>query len=257
MTTAIKAIETKYKGYRFRSRLEARWAVFFDALDLKWEYENEGYDLDEAGWYLPDFWLPDMGIWVEIKPATASDKESQKAYRLSAMSKKGVLIIQGQPGIDPLFPEYGIYSYSANYMLYAGECFDTYDLPCCFVSSSYVWSADRFESLRRMLISERAYFSDDEWHGKTILATDENGRRERLIYLDKLYFLRKHQRSHQNYIHGRTLEVCLKYDNRRGKIELVQDYNKRIDNIGQVDTRIRDAHSRARSARFEYGETPI
>lgn len=26
-TTAIKAIETKYKGYRFRSRLEARWAA--------------------------------------------------------------------------------------------------------------------------------------------------------------------------------------------------------------------------------------
>lgn len=27
----IKAIDTYYKGYRFRSRLEARWAVFFDA----------------------------------------------------------------------------------------------------------------------------------------------------------------------------------------------------------------------------------
>ncbi|MCB6994492.1 hypothetical protein LI177_13475 [bacterium 210820-DFI.6.37] len=27
----LKAIQTEYKGYRFRSRLEARWAVFFDA----------------------------------------------------------------------------------------------------------------------------------------------------------------------------------------------------------------------------------
>jgi hypothetical protein len=27
---SAKAIETHYKGYRFRSRLEARWAVFFD-----------------------------------------------------------------------------------------------------------------------------------------------------------------------------------------------------------------------------------
>jgi hypothetical protein len=33
VSTEIKAIETSYKGYRFRSRLEARWAVFFDALD--------------------------------------------------------------------------------------------------------------------------------------------------------------------------------------------------------------------------------
>ena len=33
MTTAdlIRPIETEYRGYRFRSRFEARWAVFFDA----------------------------------------------------------------------------------------------------------------------------------------------------------------------------------------------------------------------------------
>ena len=39
----IKAIETTYKGYRFRSRLEARWAVFFETLGIRWKYENEGY----------------------------------------------------------------------------------------------------------------------------------------------------------------------------------------------------------------------
>lgn len=37
----IKPIETVYKGYRFRSRLEARWAVFFDAQGIEWEYEPE------------------------------------------------------------------------------------------------------------------------------------------------------------------------------------------------------------------------
>jgi hypothetical protein len=68
MTQQIKAIETVYNGYRFRSRLEARWAVFFDALGLKYEYEKEGYDLGEAGWYLPDFWLPSLDAWWEIKP---------------------------------------------------------------------------------------------------------------------------------------------------------------------------------------------
>lgn len=45
----IKAIETKYKGYRFRSRLEARWAVFFDALGVRWEYEIEGFEKDVGG----------------------------------------------------------------------------------------------------------------------------------------------------------------------------------------------------------------
>jgi hypothetical protein len=42
----MQAIETAYNGYRFRSRLEARWAVFFDALGIRYQYEKEGFDLD-------------------------------------------------------------------------------------------------------------------------------------------------------------------------------------------------------------------
>jgi len=64
----IKAIQTSYKGYRFRSRLEARWAVFFDTLGIEWEYEKEGFELGDEGRYLPDFWLPGKKVWVEIKP---------------------------------------------------------------------------------------------------------------------------------------------------------------------------------------------
>jgi hypothetical protein len=68
----IKAIETVYKGYRFRSRLEARWAVFFDALGVKWEYEQQGYEIKSLcgnhKWlYLPDFYLPDLGAHAEVK----------------------------------------------------------------------------------------------------------------------------------------------------------------------------------------------
>lgn len=62
----IKPIETAYAGCRFRSRLEARWAVFFDHLAIEWEYEAQGYESD-AGRYLPDFWLPGMSLWVEVK----------------------------------------------------------------------------------------------------------------------------------------------------------------------------------------------
>lgn len=38
----IKASQPSYSGYKFRSRLEARWAVFFTALGLQWVYEPEG-----------------------------------------------------------------------------------------------------------------------------------------------------------------------------------------------------------------------
>jgi len=36
--TTIKPIETHYAGHRFRSRLEARWAVFLDAMEIPWQY---------------------------------------------------------------------------------------------------------------------------------------------------------------------------------------------------------------------------
>jgi hypothetical protein len=65
----IKAIETQYNGYRFRSRLEARWAVFYDAIGLAWKYEDQGYEVKTAKGtirYLPDFWL-DCGHWAEVK----------------------------------------------------------------------------------------------------------------------------------------------------------------------------------------------
>ena len=52
---AIKAIETEYNGYKFRSRLEARWAVFLDALGVDYEYEPEGFELPSGKRYLPDF----------------------------------------------------------------------------------------------------------------------------------------------------------------------------------------------------------
>lgn len=73
----IKPIETEYNGYRFRSRLEARWAVFFDAAGIQYQYEPEGYLLPDGSMYLPDFFLPDVGgrahigddigLYVEVK----------------------------------------------------------------------------------------------------------------------------------------------------------------------------------------------
>lgn len=62
----VKPIETEYAGHLFRSRLEARWAVFFDHLGLEWKYESHGFE-GGAGRYLPDFHLPSLGVWCEVK----------------------------------------------------------------------------------------------------------------------------------------------------------------------------------------------
>lgn len=63
----IKAIETVYNGYRFRSRLEARWAVFFDSAGIKYEYEPEGFQTPDGTMYLPDFYLPELDTYCEVK----------------------------------------------------------------------------------------------------------------------------------------------------------------------------------------------
>lgn len=68
----VTPIETRYSGCLFRSRLEARWAVFMDTLGLKWRYEPEGFKLPDGTCYLPDFYVEGIG-WLEIKPSTDAD----------------------------------------------------------------------------------------------------------------------------------------------------------------------------------------
>lgn len=93
----IQPIETHYNGYRFRSRLEARWAVFFDSLGVKYEYEYEGYAFDGFQ-YLPDFYLPDYDCFVEIKPLKIDAAEQEKVERFGAHKK--AFLVSGSPGKD-------------------------------------------------------------------------------------------------------------------------------------------------------------
>ena len=98
----MKAIDTVYKGYKFRSRLEARWAVFLDALDLKWEYEKEGYVLP-SGYYLPDFWISTVNMWAEVKPGDFSQTEYKLAMELVGATKFPILLLDGTPENRPYF----------------------------------------------------------------------------------------------------------------------------------------------------------
>jgi len=95
----IKPIETRYKGYRMRSRVEARWGVFFDALGIQWEYEPEGYNLGKYGYYLPDFRL-NSSVYVEIKPNVFREQSAghDKCIALSDYLKATVLLVSGTPG---------------------------------------------------------------------------------------------------------------------------------------------------------------
>lgn len=88
----IKAFQTEYRGYLFRSRLEARWAVFFDACGVEYEYEPEGYDLGSGLMYLPDFLLHGVygrgsgDLYVEVK-GHMTDADADKINRFYEIGK--------------------------------------------------------------------------------------------------------------------------------------------------------------------------
>lgn len=104
----VSAIETEYKGYRFRSRLEARWAVFFDELGIDYEYEPEGFMLADGVRYLPDFYLPRFTLYIEVKPKmdrhcvdSLQVKEWERKCRLFRdVIGKAIMIVYGDPAED-------------------------------------------------------------------------------------------------------------------------------------------------------------
>lgn len=102
--TAPTPIQTVYKGYRFRSRLEARWAVWLDHIGVPWRYEHEGYDLGNAGPYLPDFLIPANeqahipAYFIEVKPDSPSPDELEKAAALALATGQWVNFFIGSPG---------------------------------------------------------------------------------------------------------------------------------------------------------------
>lgn len=93
---SLKAIQTRYGGRHFRSRLEARWALFFDLLAIGWDYECDAF-ATSAGPYLPDFRLQVADrepLWFEVKPTGA---EIERVHRAMARDGAPIVVAAGMP----------------------------------------------------------------------------------------------------------------------------------------------------------------
>lgn len=95
----MKALETQFDGQLFRSRLEARWAIFFWLLKIEYEYEPEGYRLIDGTQYVPDFFLPKFnhrkdGLYVEIKPEGDLFEKARVFGR-----ERSILLLDGPPAV--------------------------------------------------------------------------------------------------------------------------------------------------------------
>lgn len=113
--TTFRALETGYKGYKFRSRTEARWAVFFDHLNYQWFYEHQGYAIPEEGQYLPDFWIPRFrkmsyagvdgpvtveSAFIEVKGEYPPDDKIRLMAKLCQITGHNGYIVIGVPDTD-------------------------------------------------------------------------------------------------------------------------------------------------------------
>lgn len=105
-------IPTLYNNILFRSKTEACWAFFFDLLDIRYVYEPTDpgwfkfdtlrewynpntYSKEKKLSYMPDFWLPKLKVWVEIKPVEPDEKAQEKAMLLALFTGNPVFICYG------------------------------------------------------------------------------------------------------------------------------------------------------------------
>jgi hypothetical protein len=193
----IKAIETVHKGFRFRSRLEARWAVFFDNVGIRYDYEPEGFELGDGLRYLPDFFLPELDLWVEIKPGEVpdwrklnpSDERTRPmllASKLAEGSGKNVIILYGRPG-------------------YNGELDADYDQEKFYEGVLFAGAFDTLAKAAMWTVVYQLASLGGFLRGKGYPASDFDGTIEtarQLIELDCRYYQREHGREHPNWRFG-------------------------------------------------------
>jgi len=99
------AAPTEFNGTTFRSRTEARWAVFFSVLKVPYQYEAFSFHFPQLHGpndprvtrYTPDFYLPNAHLWIEIKGREPTPKEIALAKRLAKQTQEPVFIYIGFP----------------------------------------------------------------------------------------------------------------------------------------------------------------
>lgn len=89
-------IQTYYNGIKYRSRTEARWALFFDKMGWTPDYEMEGFDVG-GEWYLPDFYVPEINSFCEVKGRELNYDERRKARKLATQTQIKVITLINTP----------------------------------------------------------------------------------------------------------------------------------------------------------------
>lgn len=100
--TITESVPTDYAGIRFRSRLEARWAVFLATAGIEWRYEPRTLAIHVPRRHrlipwLPDFWLPHSAQLAEVKGFMYADG-FRRIRDIAHGTKYDVVILGHIPG---------------------------------------------------------------------------------------------------------------------------------------------------------------
>lgn len=93
----MKSLPSEFEGVLYRSRMEARWAVFMRTCGVPFEYEVEGFNLGGGLKYLPDFYLPFQDSFMEVKSPVCDPADWNKIHRLSNESGKNIFVFTQNP----------------------------------------------------------------------------------------------------------------------------------------------------------------
>lgn len=92
------SVPKEVDGYKFRSDTEARWYHYFKAIGEPLYYEPDSYWLPGIKWYIPDFYLINHKVFVEVKGPIPSAEEQDLCQNLAIMTGEPVLLVWGRPG---------------------------------------------------------------------------------------------------------------------------------------------------------------
>lgn len=93
------AVPRRYAWTSFRSSLEADWACTLDSLSIRWQYEPVTVTLPSGEWYVPDFWLPELATYIEVKGDGIPRRH--KPAQLAKMDDSIVVILGQSPSWAP------------------------------------------------------------------------------------------------------------------------------------------------------------
>lgn len=88
-----------HRGWMMRSHTELMWAKVFESAAIQYLHEPGLFDTPH-GWYLPDFYMPNIGSYVEIKGVAPTEIEKEKAAAVIRATGKPLVIISGKPNSD-------------------------------------------------------------------------------------------------------------------------------------------------------------